>query len=195
MRPDIEDRDYMYRLMISQLFYDGQQQIALSLASSIGCSANPPAPCDRLFRLISMVKQFDEAEQQDKENGLQFDANSAGLALKFDADIVPESPETCMYETIYLTADEASCRSAAFNSDDTTMPVATRTQKREQEPEPKKFEDLPLELVEKIAYHLDVEDVEDDPPLDFWVLLIEDRTPTVFTVFANNRFFFLKMKL
>ncbi|CAJ0956783.1 unnamed protein product, partial [Mesorhabditis belari] len=142
MRPDIEDRDYMYRLMISQLFYDGQQQIALSLASSIGCSANPPAPCDKLFRLISMAKQFDKAEQQEEENGLQFDANSAGLALKFDADIVPESPETCMYET---TAHKASCRSAAFNSDDTTMPVATRTQKREQEPEPKNLMDRNLD--------------------------------------------------
>ncbi|CAJ0945499.1 unnamed protein product, partial [Mesorhabditis belari] len=119
MRPDIKDRDYMYRLVISQLFYDGHQQLALSLASTIGCSANPPAPCDKLFRLISMAKQFDEAEQQDKENGLQFDANSAGLDLEFDADIVPESPEPCMYETIYLTAHKASCRSAAFNSDGT----------------------------------------------------------------------------
>ncbi|CAJ0581475.1 unnamed protein product, partial [Mesorhabditis spiculigera] len=116
MRPDIKDRDYLYRLIISQLFYDGYQQLALTLSENIGCSANPPAPCDKLFRLISIAKEFDEAER-DKENGIQFDSVSAGLDLEFDADIVPEAPEPCMYETIYLTSHKAAVRSAAFNND------------------------------------------------------------------------------
>ncbi|CAJ0949658.1 unnamed protein product, partial [Mesorhabditis belari] len=78
-----------------------------------------------------MAKQFDEAEQQDKQNGLQFHANSAGLNLGLDANIVLENRIEC-----YWAAYEAYWRSAAFNSEDTRMPVATRAQKRKREPEP-----------------------------------------------------------
>uniref|UniRef100_A0A1I7XU85 CSTF1_dimer domain-containing protein n=1 Tax=Heterorhabditis bacteriophora TaxID=37862 RepID=A0A1I7XU85_HETBA len=118
MKPDIKDRDFMYRLIIGQLFYDGHQQLALSLAQAIGCSSQPPPPSDKLFRLVSIAKQFvDDPESKEKESSLQFEALSSGLDLEFDADIVPSSPEPCMYETIYLTSHKAACRSAAFNSD------------------------------------------------------------------------------
>ncbi|CAJ0949666.1 unnamed protein product, partial [Mesorhabditis belari] len=79
-----------------------------------------------------MAKQFDEAEQQEKQNGLQSHANSAGLNLGLDANIVHESLE----KRINWTAYKVYWRSAAFNSDDTRMPVATRAQKRKREPEP-----------------------------------------------------------
>lgn len=42
---------------------------------------------------------------------------SSGIDLEFDADVLPCSPEPCQYETIFLTAHKAPCRSAAFNND------------------------------------------------------------------------------
>ncbi|OZC11185.1 WD domain, G-beta repeat protein [Onchocerca flexuosa] len=121
MKPDIKDRDYMYRLIIGQLFYDGHQQLALNLASAIGCSAQPPPPSDKLFRLVSMAKQFvDEPDPKEKDNIIQMDISS-GLDLEYDADIEPTSPEPSMYETIYLTAHKSPCRASAFNSDGTLL--------------------------------------------------------------------------
>uniref|UniRef100_A0A0N5AHB6 Cleavage stimulation factor 50 kDa subunit n=1 Tax=Syphacia muris TaxID=451379 RepID=A0A0N5AHB6_9BILA len=118
MKPDIKDRDYMYRLIIGQLFYDGHQQLALNLATAIGCSAQPPPPSDKLFRLVSLAKQFvDDPDPKEKDNVIQLENLSMGLDLEFDADIEPTSPEPSMYETIYLTAHKAACRASAFNSD------------------------------------------------------------------------------
>lgn len=37
--------------------------------------------------------------------------------MEYDADIVPVTPEPCMYETVYLTAHKAPCRAAAFSGD------------------------------------------------------------------------------
>ncbi|EYC22992.1 hypothetical protein Y032_0016g3059 [Ancylostoma ceylanicum] len=121
MKPDIKDRDYMYRLIIGQLFYDGHQQLALSLAQAIGCAAQPPPPSDKLFRLVSIAKQFvDDPESKDKQ-AMQFDVLSAGLDLEFDADLIPTSAEPCNYETIYLTSHKSACRTAAFNNDGTLV--------------------------------------------------------------------------
>ncbi|KAE9413698.1 hypothetical protein Angca_000971, partial [Angiostrongylus cantonensis] len=72
MKPDVKDRDYMYRLIIGQLFYDGHQQLALSLAQAIGCAAQPPPPSDKLFRLVSIAKQFvDDPESKEKQANMQ----------------------------------------------------------------------------------------------------------------------------
>ncbi|VDK21857.1 unnamed protein product, partial [Anisakis simplex] len=70
MKPDVKDRDYMYRLIIGQLFYDGHQQLALNLATAIGCSAQPPPPSDKLFRLVSIAKQFVDDPDQNKDSVL-----------------------------------------------------------------------------------------------------------------------------
>lgn len=59
-------------IIFRQLFYDGHQQLALNLASAIGCSAQPPPPSDKLFRLVSMAKQFvDEPDPKDKDSIIQ----------------------------------------------------------------------------------------------------------------------------
>ncbi|KAK6049316.1 hypothetical protein COOONC_13179, partial [Cooperia oncophora] len=107
----------------SQLFYDGHQQLALSLAQAIGCAAQPPPPSDKLFRLVSIAKQFvDDPESKEKQANMQFDVLSAGLDLEFDADVIPTSAEPCNYETIYLTSHKSACRTAAFNNDDNMVP-------------------------------------------------------------------------
>ncbi|CAB3404735.1 unnamed protein product [Caenorhabditis bovis] len=118
MKPDIKDREYMYRLIIGQLFYDGYQQIAISLANAIGCSSQPPPPSDKLFRLVTIAKQFiEDPDVKDIETGLPFETVSNGLDLEYDADVQPTSPEPSQYETIYLTVHKAPCRAAAFNND------------------------------------------------------------------------------
>ncbi|VDM37766.1 unnamed protein product [Toxocara canis] len=122
MKADIKDRDYMYRLIIGQLFYDGHQQLALNLATAIGCSAQPPPPSDKLFRLVSIAKQFvDDPEPKEKDSVMMMESLSTGLDLEFDADIEPTSPEPSMYETIYLTSHKSPCRASTFNIDGTLL--------------------------------------------------------------------------
>ncbi|CAD6192060.1 unnamed protein product [Caenorhabditis auriculariae] len=112
----------MYRLIIGQLFYDGHQQIAISIANAIGCSSQPPPPSDKLFRLVSLAKQFvDDPDAKENELTLPFEPPSSGLDLEFDADIQPTSPEPCMYETIYLTVHKSACRAASFNNEGTLV--------------------------------------------------------------------------
>ncbi|CAA92670.1 Cleavage stimulation factor 50 kDa subunit [Caenorhabditis elegans] len=120
MKPDIKDREYMYRLIIGQLFYDGHQQIAVNLANTLGCSAPAPPPSDKLFRLVTIAKQFVEDpdyKAEEKSSPMQFEPVSSGLDLEYDADVQPVSSEPSEYETIYLTVHKAPCRAAAFNSD------------------------------------------------------------------------------
>uniref|UniRef100_A0A915AYT7 Cleavage stimulation factor 50 kDa subunit n=2 Tax=Ascarididae TaxID=6250 RepID=A0A915AYT7_PARUN len=122
MKADIKDRDYMYRLIIGQLFYDGHQQLALNLATAIGCSAQPPPPSDKLFRLVSVAKQFvDDPDPKEKDSIMLMESLSTGLDLEFDADIEPTSPEPSMYETIYLTSHKSPCRASTFNVDGTLL--------------------------------------------------------------------------
>ena len=49
----------------SQLVHDGLQEVALSLSTSIGRSANLPAPSGPLFLLVARALQSNEAKEQD----------------------------------------------------------------------------------------------------------------------------------
>uniref|UniRef100_A0A914RI17 Uncharacterized protein n=1 Tax=Parascaris equorum TaxID=6256 RepID=A0A914RI17_PAREQ len=43
--------------------------LALNLATAIGCSAQPPPPSDKLFRLVSVAKQFvDDPDPKEKDS-------------------------------------------------------------------------------------------------------------------------------
>jgi len=118
MKADIKDRDYMYRLIIGQLFYDGHQQLAVNLSQTIGVLLKPPPPSDKLFRLVGVAKQFVEnPETEEGETKINYDFESSGLDLEYDADVTPETPEPCTYETVYLTVHKGPCRAAAFSVD------------------------------------------------------------------------------
>uniref|UniRef100_A0A915KUV1 Cleavage stimulation factor 50 kDa subunit n=1 Tax=Romanomermis culicivorax TaxID=13658 RepID=A0A915KUV1_ROMCU len=119
MRLFMKDRDYMYRLMISQLYYDGYQQVATSLSQVV--NAYPPCPpSDKLFRVTSAFKQQEE-ESKEKETIYGLDNPSNGLDLEFDADIQPNTPEPALYETIFLTAHKGPARASAFNAEGTLV--------------------------------------------------------------------------
>uniref|UniRef100_A0A183BPP0 Cleavage stimulation factor 50 kDa subunit n=1 Tax=Globodera pallida TaxID=36090 RepID=A0A183BPP0_GLOPA len=105
MKSDLKDRDFMYKLIVGQLFYDGHQQLALNLAQTLGLSLRPPPPSDKLFRLVTIAKQFvEEPESKEREMIMQVGGfEAAGLDLEFDADVVPSSPEPSLYETVIDT--------------------------------------------------------------------------------------------
>ena len=49
----IHSRDLLYRLIISQLFYDGYQQVAVTLTNIV--HADPPCPpSDRLMNIVAL---------------------------------------------------------------------------------------------------------------------------------------------
>ncbi|GFS79789.1 cleavage stimulation factor subunit 1 [Nephila pilipes] len=48
-----KEREHLYRLIISQLFYDGHQTLAVSL-SNLTKTQPPCPPSDRLFKLVSL---------------------------------------------------------------------------------------------------------------------------------------------
>uniref|UniRef100_A0A915EGF2 Cleavage stimulation factor 50 kDa subunit n=1 Tax=Ditylenchus dipsaci TaxID=166011 RepID=A0A915EGF2_9BILA len=112
MKPDLKDRDYTYKLIIGQLFYDGHQQLALNLSQALGLSLHPPPPSDKLFRLVAIAKQFvDDPEAKEKESIIQHDYEGTGLDLENDA--------------VYLTAHKAPCRAAAFSCDGALVATAS----------------------------------------------------------------------
>ncbi|KAI6214216.1 Cleavage stimulation factor 50 kDa subunit [Aphelenchoides besseyi] len=128
MKGELKDRDLMYKLIIGQLFYDGHQQLAVNLSQTIGVSMQPPPPSDKLFRLVTVAKQFVEEPEANEEPKFQYE--NAGLDLEFDADVAPSTPEACMYETVYVTVSthfniftfgfqphKGACRAAAFNNE------------------------------------------------------------------------------
>ena len=53
------------------MFYDGHQQMALNLAQTLGLAMAPPPPSDKLFRLVSIAKQFIDDPEREKESALQ----------------------------------------------------------------------------------------------------------------------------
>ncbi|TKR76813.1 hypothetical protein L596_017893 [Steinernema carpocapsae] len=118
-KSDIKDREYMYRLITGQLYYDGHQQIAFSLAQHLGITSQIPPPTDKLFRLVNLAKQFsDDSDTHDtSSDGRKPMDPSAGLDMEYDSEIQPTTPEPSQYETIYLTSHKGPCRAAAFSTD------------------------------------------------------------------------------
>lgn len=68
-KSELKFRENLYRLIISQLFYDGYQHAAVSLSGAI--QANPPCPpSNRLYNLIkSLSKQESTGSSGTGEEG------------------------------------------------------------------------------------------------------------------------------
>jgi len=136
----IRSREIMYRLMISQLFYDGYSQVAIQLTNIL--AVDPPCPpSSRLLSVINkgLERESDEKIAEERLNSLQNSSALAemslsrteildnmtqqkiGLNLEYDTESrasQPEMiPEPALYETAYVTSHKANCRAGAFNSD------------------------------------------------------------------------------
>uniref|UniRef100_A0A182QUL8 Cleavage stimulation factor subunit 1 n=1 Tax=Anopheles farauti TaxID=69004 RepID=A0A182QUL8_9DIPT len=104
-------REQLYRLMISQLFYDGYHSVAVELTSLV--RADPPCPPSD--RLINIFKQANQIEQS-KESNL-FDDLPCGLDLEFETEGSTLAPEPASYETAYVTSHKLACRAGCFSGD------------------------------------------------------------------------------
>ncbi|KAK4004799.1 Cleavage stimulation factor subunit 1 [Daphnia magna] len=110
----IKFKEQLYRLIISQLFYDGFQSMAVSLSSAV--QAHPACPpSDRLNHIVSLGLQ--------QEHTLKKPLNKVemllgpGLDLEYETDVQTSAPEPALYETAYVTSHKAQCRSGAFSPD------------------------------------------------------------------------------
>jgi len=134
----IKNREIMYRLIISQLFYDGYSQVAIQLTNIL--AVDPPCPpSERLLHVLvrGLEKESQEkmAEEREYQKSSLADITSApfsrteileslqgkGLDLEFDTDSRQNQqdlvPEPALYETAYVTSHKANCRAGAFNHD------------------------------------------------------------------------------
>lgn len=110
-----KERDLLYRLIISQLFYDGFQTMAVNLVNLVSPSA-ACGPSNRLFRLVKLGLAASEDEQE-KSGVLEGEsiAPGTGIDLEVESESSTMAPEAALYETCYVTAHKAACRAASFN--------------------------------------------------------------------------------
>ncbi|OXA52098.1 cleavage stimulation factor subunit 1 [Folsomia candida] len=119
-RNKVKMRENLHKLIISQLFYDGFQQVAASL---IGLT-HPDSPCppsDRLMHLVTLGLEQEQKQQGAKIMGLgvssKFDNIGSGLDLESISEASTIAPEPASYETVYVTAHKAPCRTGAISKD------------------------------------------------------------------------------
>jgi len=126
----VKDRETLYKLIISQLRYDGLDLVASSLAKCVGLEDLPLAPSSRLLELSKMGIQ---GEKEGKEPTLQtlpgltpgaqpeatgLDSSvKHGLDLEYEKEDHGTSPPVIQYETHYVTAHKGPVTSAAFSPD------------------------------------------------------------------------------
>ncbi|KAG5450901.1 cleavage stimulation factor, 3' pre-RNA, subunit 1 [Clonorchis sinensis] len=110
-----KERDLLYRLIISQLFYDGFQTMAVNLVNLVSPST-ACGPSNRLFRLVKLGLASSE-EEQEKGGVIEGEciAPGTGIDLEVESESSTMAPEAALYETCYVTAHKAACRAAAFN--------------------------------------------------------------------------------
>ncbi|XP_028968262.1 cleavage stimulation factor subunit 1 [Galendromus occidentalis] len=122
--PTVEDRETLYKLMISQLYYDGHQELAASLIAAAGIRQACP-PSDKLLHVMRSGLQS-EADRK----GLRLLAGHASedlytlgpsLDLEFETESTTFSPDPAQYETLYVTSHKSECRAGAFNADGTLL--------------------------------------------------------------------------
>lgn len=122
----MRNRDLLYRLMISQLFYDGYQQVAVQLTNMLGVDKVCP-PSDRLYHVVATGLDA-EAERKSKSSGGGPvlppaappgvpEVVGPGLDLEFASDVEPSAAEPALYETAYVTSHKGNCRAGAFTAD------------------------------------------------------------------------------
>ncbi|CAD7092728.1 unnamed protein product [Hermetia illucens] len=107
----VKNREILYRLMISQLFYDGHHNLAIELVSLV--RADPPCPpSDRLLHVMIAGMQTESPKQQ-----TVYDDVITGIDLEFETEGSSLAPEPASYETAYVTSHKQACRAGAFSFD------------------------------------------------------------------------------
>lgn len=118
---EIRFREQAYRLMVSQLFYDGYQAIAVALSNLL--QIHPPCPPSN--RLLNVIRLGIHHEELEKESNKQAAGvvdqlggggiEKEGLDFESESDKVPQSGDASQYDTCYVTSHKAPCRAAQFD--------------------------------------------------------------------------------
>lgn len=112
---EVKQRELLYRLMISQLFYDGHKEMAVGLANTIKPHPACP-PSDRLYNVFKMGLKVEEEKSENNKNvSNSYVAPGSGIDLEFETEVQSISAEAALYETCYVTAHKLPCRCARFH--------------------------------------------------------------------------------
>ncbi|XP_076365409.1 cleavage stimulation factor subunit 1 Cst50 [Tachypleus tridentatus] len=112
--PGVKEREMLYRLIISQLFYDGHQTLAVSLSNLV--KAHPACPpSDRLLHIVTLGLKSEEGQQGGQGIKAENVAPGGGIDLEYDTEAPSLAPEPSTYETCYVTSHKAPCRAGAFS--------------------------------------------------------------------------------
>jgi len=131
MADAIKDKETVYKMMISQLWYDGLDLVAQSLAKCVGLDEISLAPSSRLTEVMKMGLQAEKEGKEPELNRLPgltpkvepevtgLNTNvKLGLDLEYEReDQYGTSPPATQYETHYVTAHKGPVTSAAFTAD------------------------------------------------------------------------------
>ncbi|EDV23894.1 uncharacterized protein TRIADDRAFT_26681 [Trichoplax adhaerens] len=105
----VKNREQLYKLIISQLRYDGYEDIAALVGNTVN-TLETCAPSSKLFNIVSRSLS---SESQGRLANV-----GEGIDLEYEGDVIVNSPPVFMYETCYVTAHKAPCRVACFTKDD-----------------------------------------------------------------------------
>ncbi|XP_061490770.1 cleavage stimulation factor subunit 1-like isoform X2 [Rhineura floridana] len=112
----LKDRQQLYKLIISQLLYDGYINIANGLINEVK-PQSVCAPSEQLLHLIKLGMENDDSAVQYAIGRSDTVAPGTGIDLEFDADVQTMSPEASEYETCYVTSHKGPCRVATYSRD------------------------------------------------------------------------------
>ncbi|KAF2347535.1 WD40 repeat, partial [Trinorchestia longiramus] len=111
----VKHREFLYKLIISQLVYDDYQELAESLMKTWEFEGSPPAPSERLFH----ITQLGLNHEHEMERTLTAMEHTLGPGLDLEYETEPQSSaaEPAAYETAYVTSHKDKCHSGAFSPD------------------------------------------------------------------------------
>ncbi|GAB6033095.1 hypothetical protein CHUAL_012708 [Chamberlinius hualienensis] len=118
----VRQREDLYRLIISQLLYDGHQTLAMNLTNLVNAHPLCP-PSDRLMHIVTLGVKSEEEMAGKKSLKNDTVIPSTGIDLEYESEVQSSAPEPALYETCYVTSHKAPCRAGAFSQDG--MLVAT----------------------------------------------------------------------
>ncbi|XP_037954444.1 cleavage stimulation factor subunit 1 [Teleopsis dalmanni] len=110
----VKNREILYRLIISQLMYDGLDKFAVELSMLV--KADECAPSERLLHVM-ITGMLAKREKEPIVN----DDVVMGIDLEFEPESTTLAPEPASYETAYVTSHKQSCRAGAFSHDGTLV--------------------------------------------------------------------------
>ncbi|XP_041377210.1 cleavage stimulation factor subunit 1-like isoform X2 [Gigantopelta aegis] len=114
---DVKQRDVLYRLIVSQLIYDGHTDLAVTCQKVLRPLHPAPAcpPSDRLLHIVKMGIKCEEDSLESRQLNAEVVTPGSGIDLEYETEVQTISAEAALYETCYVTAHKGPCRAASFH--------------------------------------------------------------------------------